>query len=223
MVVVAGPSITSVTDNKSPDVGTTDLTGGTVYINDPTPTLSVDLTGSGAVKGDTISIYNGAALIKTVKINANDINNGSLSINLPKLPDGSYDFTATIQDQSSNTVSTFGDDNTTVVVDTAKPVVDSISVNGDNLLTDSADANGFTVTGTASGGPSLVVGDTVTVSIYDKAGGSTPVATQTGTITGFDATQGVYDWSVSFGPSEIPLKLEELCRQGGGRKLGGCH
>ena len=66
--VMPAPSITQVTDDVAPITGTI-ANGGTT--NDSTPTVRVSLAGTGAVKNDTVQLYDGATLLGTVTLTHN--------------------------------------------------------------------------------------------------------------------------------------------------------
>src|SRR2546421_152141 len=71
------PSITSVNDNSSPVTG--NLASGD-HTNDTDLTVKVSLTGTGAVAGDTVQLYNGigtgSQLGTSYTLLAGDITNG---------------------------------------------------------------------------------------------------------------------------------------------------
>src|SRR6185437_6216742 len=54
------PSITSVTDDVSPVTGIVTSGGST---NDTTPTVRVDITGTNAVAGDSVQLFNGSSAL----------------------------------------------------------------------------------------------------------------------------------------------------------------
>jgi probable HAF family extracellular repeat protein len=100
----SAPSITSVTDNVAPVIGT--LTTG-AYTNDPDPTVQVSLSGTGALVGDTLQLYNGTGtgspLGSPYTLSNTDISNGFANVQPSTLNNGiTYTLTARITDAAGN-------------------------------------------------------------------------------------------------------------------------
>jgi len=75
-----------VTDNVAPVTGALTSGGST---NDPSPVIKVSLTGTGAVAGNTIQIYNGATQLGTsYTLTSTDITNGFANVNPETLVNG---------------------------------------------------------------------------------------------------------------------------------------
>jgi Ca2+-binding RTX toxin-like protein len=93
------PTITNVTDDvgsiQSPvaNAGRTD---------DTTPTFVMGLTGTNAVAGDTVRLFNGSTQIATQVLTSANISAGNVSIAPSALSDGSYSITARITDVAGN-------------------------------------------------------------------------------------------------------------------------
>lgn len=194
-MALATPSI-SIMDNKEPDIG--NVTGG--YSNDPTPTLVLGLDPS-AVKGGTITIDWTGGGSKTITLTKAEVSQGFVNVNVPKLTmNGLYTFSATNSDGFSYTPESY-------TLDATKPVISGVNVTSDNILTEAEDASGFTVTGNILGGPSMQIGDFVTVILTDKFGDfQTKV---TGTISGpiVSAGSGLFSasFTANFDPGAVPL------------------
>ena len=96
------PSITSVTDDASPVTGPVADGGST---NDTTPTIRVSLSGTGAVAGDTVQLYNGTTpLGSAVSLSGTNISNGFVDITTAALTNGTtYNFRAAVTDAAGNT------------------------------------------------------------------------------------------------------------------------
>ena len=116
------PSITSVTDNTAPVTGA--LTSG-AYTNDTSPVIKVSLTGTKAIAGDTVQLYNGTGttsqLGSSYTLTSTDITNGYATVQPGTLLNGStYNITSritsTVDGLQSNASSAF-----TVTIDTAAP------------------------------------------------------------------------------------------------------
>src|SRR5207237_636279 len=75
------PTITSVTDDVSPQTGIVASGGRT---NDPDVTVKMTITGTGAVAGDTIQLYNSSTLFPYTtlfrSLTATDITNGFANV-----------------------------------------------------------------------------------------------------------------------------------------------
>ncbi|HKU04837.1 MAG TPA: Ig-like domain-containing protein, partial [Bradyrhizobium sp.] len=98
------PSITSVTDDVPPVTGTLTSGGST---NDTDLTVKVSLSGTGAVAGDTVQLYNGTGtgsqLGTSYTLTATDIGNGFANVQTGTLTNGTtYTITARVSDQAGN-------------------------------------------------------------------------------------------------------------------------
>ncbi|WP_184805241.1 beta strand repeat-containing protein, partial [Rhizobium leucaenae] len=94
---VLAPSISRVTDNVGPIQG--NLADGAVT-DDTNLGIRVSLTGTGAVSGDTVQLYNGTSALGTaVMLTSTNISNGYVDITTPTLTNGStYNFRASLTD-----------------------------------------------------------------------------------------------------------------------------
>ncbi|UPK40778.1 cadherin domain-containing protein (plasmid) [Bradyrhizobium sp. 186] len=140
------PAITQVTDNVLPVTGTVANGGST---DDTTPTVHVVLTGTNAVAGDALQLFNGAtALGAAVTLLDADITNGFVDITTSPLSAGNYSLNAKITDIAGN-VSNVSSNYAVTVATNASPT-GSVTVSGtpteDQTLTASntlADADGL--------------------------------------------------------------------------------
>ena len=94
------PSITSVTDDVAPVTGTLTSGGST---NDTDLTVKVSLTGTGALAGDTVQLYNGTGtgsqLGTSYTLLSGDISNGFANVQTGTLSNGTtYAITARVTD-----------------------------------------------------------------------------------------------------------------------------
>src|SRR5207248_683173 len=120
----SAPSITSVTDNVSPQTGT--LASG-ASTNDTDLTVKVSLTGTGAVAGDTVQLYNGVGtgspLGTSYTLLAADITNAFANVQTGTLTNGTtYTITARVTDQAGNQ-SAVSTNSFVETVDTTAPTV----------------------------------------------------------------------------------------------------
>jgi hypothetical protein len=103
-VAPSAPTITTVTDDVIPGIGT--LPNG-ASTNDTNLTLNVSLTGLGAVAGDTVHLYNGIDTtnpLGTYTLLSTDISNGFANVSTGTLATtGSFALTARLIDQAGNT------------------------------------------------------------------------------------------------------------------------
>jgi VCBS repeat-containing protein len=112
------PTITRLTDDVSPVTGTVANGAST---NDTTPTVRVSLTGTGAVAGDIVQLFNGASTLgSAVTLSSGDISAGFKDITPSALSQGTYNLNATITD-TGNTSAHSTD--YSVTVDTKAPTV----------------------------------------------------------------------------------------------------
>ena len=126
------PTITLVIDNIDPMPVA--LANG-ANTSDPDLTVRVSVSGSGAVAGDTIQLYNGNSPLGTLYVlTTDDIAHGFADVQTGTLTDGTtYDITARITDAARNqstSSATF-----TVTELSTVPVVSDISV-ADGILKD---------------------------------------------------------------------------------------
>ena len=195
-------SITSVTDNVAPVVGL--LTNG-AYTNDPDPTVQVSLSGTGALAGNTLQLYNGTGtgspLGSSYTLTSTDISNGFANVQPGTLTNGTtYTLTARMTDAADNqsAVSSF-----TLTEDTTPPTLTPVANQTHEATGPGGAAAAFsaTVTDIVDGTDSVMFtdgstvvhsGDTfglgthiITASATDAAGNT---ASETFTITVQDTT-----------------------------------
>ncbi|UWU23931.1 VCBS domain-containing protein (plasmid) [Rhizobium sp. CB3060] len=132
---VSAPSISRVADNVGSIQG--NLADGAVT-DDTNLGIRVSLTGTGAVSGDTVQLYNGTtALGSAVTLTATNISNGYVDITTPTLTNGStYNFRASLTDAGTTSpLSTSGAYD--IKIDTTAPTVaiTQSSSGGTNVLT----------------------------------------------------------------------------------------
>ncbi|WP_417618494.1 Ig-like domain-containing protein [Oceanisphaera sp.] len=133
----AAPAITSVTDNVGNITGTVSSGGHT---DDTALVVRVSLSGTNAVPGDRVQLYNNVALLgSAVTLSGSDISNGYVDITTPALSDSSsYVFNAVITDVAGNASPASA--NHTVTVDTTAPTL-SASSPGDDATGVALDSN----------------------------------------------------------------------------------
>ncbi|WP_186467468.1 Ig-like domain-containing protein, partial [Bradyrhizobium stylosanthis] len=165
------PSITSVTDDAAPLTGTLTSGGST---NDTDLTVKVSLTGTGALAGDTIQLYNGTGtasqLGTSYVITSGDITAGFANVQTGTLSNGTtYTITARVTDAAGNQ-SAVSANSFTVTEDTAAPNAPSITSAFDNVspVLGTVANNGVTNDTTLTFGGTAEAGSTVT--IYDTDG-----------------------------------------------------
>jgi hypothetical protein len=129
------PTISLVTDNVSPVTGA--LANG-ASTNDTDLTVKVNVSGTGAVAGDTIQLYDGSSpLGSAYTLTQTDINNGFANVQTGTLSDGTtYTITATITDAAGN--QSAPSSSFTVIEDTTPPAAGTLSFTN---LTDTGTAN----------------------------------------------------------------------------------
>jgi large repetitive protein len=143
-------TITEIIDDVAPITGMIVNNGST---NDSTPTVQVNLTGTNALTGDTIQLYNGAiAFGSSYSITASDITNGYANITTATLADGTYNINAKVIDSALNASNSSA--NYVITVDTIVPTVPTV-----NTL--SMNATSSTISGTAT----LGAGESLSVTI----------------------------------------------------------
>ena len=123
----AAPSITSVTDDALLVTGTLTSGGST---NDTDLTVRVGLSGTNAVAGDTIQLYNGTGTSSQVgtsyTITSGDISNGFADVQTGALSNGTtYTITARITDQAGNQSNASG---SFVVTEDSAPVTTPVTL-----------------------------------------------------------------------------------------------
>ena len=143
--------------------------------------MVVDLTGTGAVAGDTLTVNWGGQAVTQLLV-AGDITASSVTVTVPATTitaqgDGTFDVTATLTDAAGNPSANSAA--TSVTVDTVAPAVAITTIEGgDDLINAAEAAGGITVSGTAEIGSTLTVnGAAVTV---DASGGWTTSVTPAG-------------------------------------------
>jgi len=93
LAALPAPSISSITDDALPSTGS--LTDGS-STNDTTPTIRVNLSGTGAQAGDTVKLYDDTtSLGSAVSLTSLDISNAYKDITTAVLTNGAYNFRAT--------------------------------------------------------------------------------------------------------------------------------
>ena len=157
---VTVPIPTDVTPPNAPTINAVDdVSPGTIangsITNDATPKIHVVLTGTGALAGDTVQLFNGTSAVGgPVTLTAADISAGYVDITTPALGNGiTYHINASITDAAGNTSQASNEVNFTV--DTQAPLApmvalasDTGSSNGDHITNNGA----LTVTPAESGG-----------------------------------------------------------------------
>ena len=94
------PTLTSVTDNHGLTLGTLNAGDST---DDNTPTLRYSLSGSQAVAGDRIQLYNGVTALGSAQVlTQTDIVNGFVDVTPSALYAGQYSFNAKLIDAAGN-------------------------------------------------------------------------------------------------------------------------
>ncbi len=158
------PTITAVADNVGSITGNLTSGGRT---DDTTLSVTVSLSGTGAVAGDTVAVFNGATNLGSVTLSAGDITTGSVAITTSTLANGTtYTLVARVTDVAGNAGASSASFSTTV--DTAAPTLPTITTVTDNVgsitgaLTSGGrtDDNDLAVTVTVNT-TGIVAGDTV--------------------------------------------------------------
>ena len=181
------PSITAVTDNVAPVTGTL-VSGGST--NDSDLAVRISLTGTNAIAGNTIQLYNGTGTgnqLATYTLTATDIANGFADVQTGALSNGlTYTLTARITDgagnQSAASTSFIITEDTSApaapvistVTDDAAPVTGTVADNG--VTNDTT----LTITGTAEAGSTVTIYDTDGTTVLGSAvatGGSYSITT----------------------------------------------
>jgi len=150
----SAPSITSVTDDVTPVTGLLSSGGST---NDSTPTVRINLTGTGAVANDTLQLFNNtSALGSAITLSSGDITAGYKDITTSSLSDGTYVLNAKITDAAGNTSTASA--NHTITVDTT-------AFTGSPGITSVTDNVGATQGAVSSGGSTDDSTPTVRISL----------------------------------------------------------
>ena len=116
-----------MTDNVPPVTGA--LTSGS-STNDPDPMVTVSLSGTGALAGDTVQLYNGTGtgspLGSSYTLTSTDISNGFANVQPGTLTNGTtYTLTARITDAAGNQ-SLVSTNSFTLTEDTTPPTANSV-------------------------------------------------------------------------------------------------
>ncbi|WP_157385416.1 VCBS domain-containing protein, partial [Rhizobium freirei] len=130
---VSAPSISSVTDDVGSIQGS--LANGAIT-DDTNLGIRVSLTGTSAISGDTVQLYNGTIALGTaVALTSTNISNGYVDITTPTLANGSnYNFRASITDGGVTTpLSPSNAYN--IKIDTTAPTVAITQNSGSSRLT----------------------------------------------------------------------------------------
>jgi hypothetical protein len=163
-----GSSITNVTDNVGSITGSIANGGST---DDTTPTLVIGLTGTNAVAGDTVRLFNGNTEIATQVLTSSNIWAGNVSINPSALSDGNYSITARITDVAGN--QSVASPARTFTIDTVAPTAPTIAqVAGDDIVNNAEKNAGVAVSGTAEANSTvnLTWGSTTLTATADASG-----------------------------------------------------
>ncbi len=150
----AAATITSVTDDVAPVTGT--LVSG-ASTNDPNLTVQLSLSGTGALAGDTVQLYNGtdtsSSLGSSYTLTSADIANGYANVQTGTLTDGTtYMLTARITDAAGNQ-SAVSSNSFTVTEDSTAPAAATIT----SVTDDVAPVTGTLVSGASTNDPNLTV------------------------------------------------------------------
>ena len=191
----SAPSITSVTDNVPPITGP--LTNGG-YTNDPDPTVQVSLSGTGALAGDTLQLYDGtdtgSPLGSAYTLTSTDISNGFAIVQPGTLTNGTtYTLTARITDAAGNQ-SAVSANSFTLTEETTAPSAPSITSVTDNVppITGPLTNGGYTndpdpTVQVSLSGTGALAGDTL--QLYDGTDTSSPLGSAY-TLTSTDISNG---------------------------------
>ncbi|MGB6348677.1 MAG: FecR domain-containing protein, partial [Pseudolabrys sp.] len=91
-----GPSISSVSSTSGPVVN-----GGST--NDPNPMIAVSVSGTDAVAGNTVQLFNGTAPLGNAHtLTTSEVTSGIANVHTGLLSDGTYHITAGVTDTSGN-------------------------------------------------------------------------------------------------------------------------
>jgi hypothetical protein len=168
------PSISNVTDNVGAIQGSVANAG---FTDDTTPTLVIGLTGTNAVAGDTVKLFNGSTEIATQVLTSADISAKNISITPSALSDGSYSVTARITDAAGNQSAASTARSFTIDTVIAAPTIAQVA--GDDIVNSAERTAGVTVSGTAEANSTLNVtwGSTTLTATADASGNWSPAFT----------------------------------------------
>jgi T1SS-143 domain-containing protein len=140
---VSAPNIIGVTDNYGPIQG--NLANGAIT-DDTTLGIRVSLSGTGAVAGDTVQLYNNTTVLGPVVIlTSANISNGYVDIATPTLKNGStYNFRASITDAGVPTALS-PSDVYDIKIDTTHPTLVITQNSGVMTFTFSEAVSGFNI------------------------------------------------------------------------------
>ena len=170
-VAPVAPVITSIAENDGGGINASEASDGTPVV--------VDLTGTGAVAGDTLTLIWGGQAVTHLLV-AGDITASSVTVTVPATTitaqgDGTFDVTATLTDAAGNPSADSAA--TSVTVDTVPPAVAITTIEGgDDLINAAEAAGGVDVSGTAEIGATLTVNG-VAVTVDASGGWTTSVVT----------------------------------------------
>src|SRR5207344_2378944 len=160
ITVAIAPEISAVTLGNGVSISSVSSTTGPVVnggrTNDPNPTITVSVGGTGAVAGDTVQLFSGAAPLGGAHtLTTSEVTTGVANVHPGQLSDGTYNITARVTDTLGNQSSLSAP--FVVIEDTTPPAAPTISVVTDNV----SPVTGALANGAATNDPDL----TVTVSI----------------------------------------------------------
>ena len=197
------------TDNIAPNAPTIDVlassdTGASDndnISNDNTPTVSVDLSGTNALEGDTVTVYAGGFNVGSATLSASDISTGSLNITTSTIV-GTTSLYATVTDQAGN--ASTSSNSISFTADITDPAISiDATLEGDNRV-NAAEDDTVVVSGTTD----AENGQTVTVTLSD--GVNTDVVT-TATVSGGTWTATAADISgLNDGSIDITADVDDV-------------
>ncbi|MFN6050575.1 MAG: Ig-like domain-containing protein, partial [Planctomycetia bacterium] len=132
VIDATAPSANGLPDlNPASDTGASSTDNVT---NDTTPTFNIPLTGTGAVAGDVIQLYNGSTLIGTYTLTAGDITANGASLTTSTLPAGTYsDIKYRFVDTAGNTSAYSGSMSPALVIDLSAPTLVTLNPADDSI------------------------------------------------------------------------------------------
>ncbi len=171
-VAPVAPAITGITDNVGGSTGT--VTAGATT-DDSDLSVAVSLTGTGAVVGDVVRLYQGTTQVGSATLTNANITAGTVSVQTGSLAGGSYNLTAAVTDAAGNTSATSVAQAVTISPPAGTPVMSS------STAVNSATP---TLSGTATAGQSVTVtvgGATYTVTADSQGAWTLNLASATPT------------------------------------------
>ncbi|WP_235116465.1 putative Ig domain-containing protein [Desmonostoc muscorum] len=162
------PAISSITDNVGSIIGS--IANG-ASTDDTTPTFVIGLTGTNAVAGNTVRLFNGSTQIAAQVLTSSHITAKSVSITPTALAQGDYSITATITDAAGN--QSVGSTARTFTLDTTAPVAPTINqVTTDNIVNNAERNAGVILFGNAEANSTVSVkwGSTTLTTTADENG-----------------------------------------------------